>query len=35
MKEHTTKTPVFLIGIVGKVVFENEKRIKEMIGQGD
>jgi quercetin dioxygenase-like cupin family protein len=35
MKEHTTKTPALLIGIVGEVVFENERGIKEIIGQGD
>lgn len=35
MKEHTTKTPAFLMGIVGEVVFENEKGIKEVICQGD
>jgi hypothetical protein len=25
MKEHTTKTPALLMGIIGEVVFENEK----------
>lgn len=35
MKEHTTKTPALLMGIIGEVVFENEKGIKEMIGPGD
>ncbi|MDG1277944.1 MAG: hypothetical protein P8O16_11740 [Algoriphagus sp.] len=35
MKEHTTKTPALLLGIVGEVVFENEKGIKEIICQGD
>ncbi|WP_075348836.1 cupin domain-containing protein [Algoriphagus marinus] len=35
MKEHTTKTPALLMGIIGEVIFENEKGIKEMIGPGD
>jgi quercetin dioxygenase-like cupin family protein len=35
LKEHITKTPALLLGIVGEVVFENEKGIKEIIGQGD
>lgn len=35
MKEHTTKTPALLMGIIGEVIFENEKGMKEMIGPGD
>ncbi|HET7818456.1 MAG TPA: hypothetical protein VFL70_04055 [Bacteroidia bacterium] len=35
LKEHITKTPAFLICIVGKVIFENEKGIKETLSPGD
>ncbi|MFZ1790161.1 MAG: hypothetical protein WAT92_17710 [Saprospiraceae bacterium] len=35
MKEHLTKTPAILFGIIGEVIFENEKGIKETIGPGD
>ena len=35
MKEHLTKTPAMLFGIIGEVIFENEKGTKETIGAGD
>ncbi len=35
LKEHTTKVPALLICIVGEVVFENEKGIKETLQCGD
>ena len=35
MKEHLTKTPAMHFGIIGEVIFENEKGIKETIGAGD
>lgn len=35
LKEHITKTPAMLICIEGKVVFENEKGVKEMMMPGD
>jgi quercetin dioxygenase-like cupin family protein len=35
LKEHITKTPAFLICIEGKVVFENEKGLKEILSPGD
>jgi quercetin dioxygenase-like cupin family protein len=35
LKEHITKTPALLICMVGEVVFENEKGIKEILMSGD
>lgn len=35
LKEHTTKVPALLICVVGEVVFENEKGIKETLHSGD
>jgi quercetin dioxygenase-like cupin family protein len=35
LKEHVTKTPALLICIEGKVIFENEKGIKEILIPGD
>ncbi len=35
LKEHVTKVPAFLICILGKVVFENEKGLKETLMSGD
>jgi quercetin dioxygenase-like cupin family protein len=35
LKEHTSKVPALLICVVGEVVFENEKGIKESLQSGD
>lgn len=35
LKEHLTKVPAMLVCITGKVVFENEKGIKESLSPGD
>lgn len=35
LKEHVTKVPTFLICVVGKVIFENEKGVKETLLTGD
>lgn len=35
LKEHITKTPALLLGIIGEVVFENENGLKKTVGQGD
>lgn len=35
LKEHTTKTAAILICLDGKVIFENEKGIKETLLSGD
>jgi len=35
LKEHITKTPALLLCISGKVIFENEKGIKETLAPGD
>lgn len=35
LKEHITKTPAILICVEGKVVFKNEKDIKEILLSGD
>ena len=35
LKEHISKAPAFLICIEGKVVFENEKGLKEILSPGD
>ena len=35
LKEHVTKVPALLICIFGKVVFENEKGLKETLQSGD
>lgn len=35
LKEHTTKIPALLICVIGEVVFENEKGIKETLRSGD
>jgi len=35
LKEHTTKVPALLLCILGEVVFENEKGIKETLRNGD
>lgn len=35
LKEHITKAPALLICIEGKVIFENEKGIKETLIPGD
>lgn len=34
LKEHTTKVPALLICIIGEVIFENEKGIKETLKSG-
>ena len=35
LKEHITKVPAMLVCITGKVIFENEKGIKETLSSGD
>ncbi len=35
LKEHITKTPALLICVIGNVIFENEKGIKEELLSGD
>lgn len=35
LKEHTTKVPALLICVGGKVVFENEKGLRETLSSGD
>lgn len=35
LKEHITKVPALLICAIGKVVFENEKGVKETLQYGD
>lgn len=35
LKEHTTQVPALLVCVVGEVVFENEKGIKETLESGD
>ena len=35
LKEHTTKTPALLVCVIGEVVFENEKGLKEILLPGD
>lgn len=35
LKEHVTKVPALLICVIGKVVFENEKGVKETLLAGD
>lgn len=35
LKEHITKVPALLTCVVGKVVFENEKGLKERLQSGD
>ncbi|MEZ4884550.1 MAG: hypothetical protein R3E32_07490 [Chitinophagales bacterium] len=35
LKEHVTKVPALLICIIGEVVFENEKGMKESLLSGD
>lgn len=35
LKEHVTKVPAFLICVLGKAVFENEKGLKETLQSGD
>lgn len=35
LKEHVTKVPALLICVIGKVVFENEKGLKETLQAGD
>ena len=35
LKEHTTKVPALLTCVIGKVVFENEKGLKETLLSGD
>lgn len=35
LKEHTTKIPALLVCVTGEVVFENEKRLKEILLPGD
>ena len=35
LKEHITKTPALLVCVEGKVIFENEKGIKETLMSGD
>lgn len=35
LKEHMTKDPALLICVIGEVVFENEKGVKETLKSGD
>lgn len=35
LKEHITKIPALLICVLGEVVFENEKGVKETLRSGD
>lgn len=35
LKEHLSKVPTLLICVIGKVVFENEKGVKETLLTGD
>ncbi|WP_323758393.1 hypothetical protein [Roseivirga sp.] len=35
LKEHITQVPALLICVLGKVVFENEKGLKEILVPGD
>lgn len=35
LKEHVSKIPALLVCIIGEVVFENEKGIKETLQSGD
>lgn len=35
LKEHVTRVPALLTCVVGKVVFENEKGLKETLQAGD
>lgn len=35
LKEHLSKVPALLICVIGKVVFENEKGMKETLQTGD
>jgi quercetin dioxygenase-like cupin family protein len=35
LKEHVSKIPALLICVFGKVVFENEKGVKEILESGD
>ncbi len=35
LKEHLTTVPAFLVCVIGEVVFENEKGVKETLLPGD
>ena len=35
LKEHISKVPALLICVIGEVIFENEKGIKETLKNGD
>jgi len=35
LKEHLTNVPALLLCVIGKVVFENEKGVKETLQSGD